>query len=66
MINPQAKLNSKLFDKDVEQLPIRKGWNANAWSIPKPERVGARRGRGIFQQKNIRDLVKGNLLQIPC
>ena len=26
MLNPQAKLNSKLFDKDVEQLPIRKGF----------------------------------------
>ncbi|MEN9613965.1 MAG: hypothetical protein RLZZ347_272 [Candidatus Parcubacteria bacterium] len=26
MINPQAKLNSKLFDADVEQLPIRKGF----------------------------------------
>jgi len=26
MINPQAKLNPKVFDKDVEQLPIRKGF----------------------------------------
>lgn len=51
-----SNLNQKLFDKDVEQIPIRKGWNANTWSIPKPERVDARRGRGIFQEKNIRDL----------
>ncbi len=59
------KLNKKLFDKDVEQVPIRKGWNANTWSIPKPERDGARWGRKIFQQKNISDLVKG-LLQNIC
>lgn len=26
MINPNAKLNPKLFDKDVEQVPIRKGF----------------------------------------
>src|SRR4051812_11023833 len=26
MINPQAKLNTKLFDADVEQVPIRKGF----------------------------------------
>ena len=26
MINPNQKLNSKLFDKDVEQVPIRKGF----------------------------------------
>jgi transketolase len=26
MINPQAKLNPKIFDKDVEQVPIRKGF----------------------------------------
>jgi transketolase len=26
MLNPTAKLNSKIFDKDVEQLPIRKGF----------------------------------------
>ena len=26
MINPQAQLNPKIFDKDVEQLPIRKGF----------------------------------------
>jgi hypothetical protein len=25
MRNPSQKLNPKLFDKDVEQLPIRKG-----------------------------------------
>jgi len=49
------KTNTKIFDTDVEQVPIRKGWNANIWSIPKPERDGARRGREIFQQKNIRD-----------
>ena len=55
MLNPTQKLNPKLFDTDIEQVPIRKGWDANTWSIPKPERGGARRGRGIFQQKNIRD-----------
>lgn len=26
MINPEQKLNPKIFDKDVEQLPIRKGF----------------------------------------
>src|SRR3990167_7144713 len=26
MLNPQAKLNSKLFDADIEQAPIRKGF----------------------------------------
>lgn len=26
MLNPNQKLNSKLFDKDVEQVPIRKGF----------------------------------------
>src|SRR3989344_4748552 len=26
MLNPQAKLNSKLFDSDIEQVPIRKGF----------------------------------------
>ncbi|MBX4198557.1 transketolase family protein, partial [Candidatus Parcubacteria bacterium] len=26
MINPQAKLNPKIYDQDVEQLPIRKGF----------------------------------------
>src|SRR4051812_20411196 len=26
MINPQAKLNPKVFEKDVEQVPIRKGF----------------------------------------
>lgn len=26
MLNPQAKLNTKLFDTDVEQVPIRKGF----------------------------------------
>jgi len=26
MLNPQQKLNEKMFDKDVEQLPIRKGF----------------------------------------
>ncbi|TSC85216.1 MAG: transketolase C-terminal domain protein [Parcubacteria group bacterium Gr01-1014_17] len=26
MLNPEAKLNPKLFDKDVEQIPIRKGF----------------------------------------
>lgn len=26
MLNPQAKLNSKIFEKDVEQIPIRKGF----------------------------------------
>ena len=26
MINPQAKLNPKLFDRDVEQVPIRRGF----------------------------------------
>jgi hypothetical protein len=26
MINPNQKLNPKLFDADVEQLPIRKGF----------------------------------------
>src|SRR4029077_11087341 len=26
MLNPNLKLNSKLFDKDVEQVPIRKGF----------------------------------------
>jgi len=26
MINPDLKLNTKMFDKDVEQLPIRKGF----------------------------------------
>lgn len=49
MLNPNSKLNQKLFNDDVEQAPIRKGWNANTWSIPRPERDGARRGRGIFQ-----------------
>ena len=52
-------LNPKLFDKDCELVPTRKGWNANTWSIPKPEADVPRRGRGIFQQKNICDLVKG-------
>ena len=66
MINPNAKLNSKLFEADVEQVAIRKGWNANTWSIPRSERDGARRGRGIFQQENICDLVKDNLLQTTC
>jgi len=70
MINQKAKLNPHIFEKDlpaqagVEQEPIRKGWNANAWSIPEPERDGARRGRGIFQQKNICDLVKAYFNQI--
>ena len=63
MINPSQKLNPKIFSKEVEQIPIRKGWNVNTWNIPKPEHDGARRGRGIFQQKNIRDLVKAGLLQ---
>ena len=48
-------LNKKIFDKDVELAPTRKGWNANTWSIPKSEADVLRRGRGIFQQKNIRD-----------
>ena len=39
------KLNPKLFDADVELVPIRKGWNANTWSITKPEHDGAREGR---------------------
>ncbi len=26
MLNPESKLNQKLFDKDVEQVPIRKGF----------------------------------------
>ena len=26
MLNPSLKLNPKMFDKDVEQLPIRKGF----------------------------------------
>lgn len=26
MLNPKAKLNPKIFDKDVEQIPIRKGF----------------------------------------
>src|SRR3989344_4122972 len=26
MLNPEAKLNSKIFDKDCEQVPIRKGF----------------------------------------
>ena len=26
MINQNSKLNPKIFDKDVEQLPIRKGF----------------------------------------
>ncbi len=26
MLNPKAKLNTKIFDKEVEQLPIRKGF----------------------------------------
>ena len=26
------------------------------WSLARPERDGARRGSGIFQQENIRDL----------
>ena len=26
MLNPTQKLNSKIFDKDVEQVPIRKGF----------------------------------------
>lgn len=26
MLNPQSKLNPKIFDKDVEQVPIRKGF----------------------------------------
>jgi len=51
-------LNKKIFDKDVAQVPIRKGWNANTWSITRPELFRARRGRGIFHQKNICDLVK--------
>ncbi|MBI1755287.1 transketolase family protein, partial [Candidatus Azambacteria bacterium] len=25
-LNPKIKLNPKLFDKDAEQLPIRKGY----------------------------------------
>lgn len=66
MLNPHQKLNTKIFDTDVEQLPIRKGWDANTWSIPKPERDDARWGRGIFQQKNIRDLGKGYLRQNTC
>jgi hypothetical protein len=59
MINPNQKLNSKLFDKDCEQVPISNGLNANTWSIQESERDGARRGREIFQPKNICDLVKG-------
>ena len=59
MINKDQKLNPKIFDKDCEQKPIRMGFgegcNANAWSITKPQRDGARRGREIFQQKNICD-----------
>ena len=64
MLNTNLKLNEKVFDQDVEQIPIRKGWNANTWSIPKPERDCARLGRGIFQQKNIRDSVEKSLLNI--
>ncbi len=26
MVNPTAKLNPKVFDEDVEQVPIRKGF----------------------------------------
>lgn len=58
MLNPNQKLNTKIFDHDVEQVPIRNGLNANTWSIQESERGGARRGREIFQQKNICDLVK--------
>jgi hypothetical protein len=59
MLNQSSKLNEKVFDKDVEQLPIRKGWDTNTWSIPRPQRDGARRGCRIFQQKNICDLGRG-------
>jgi len=59
MLNKDQKLNKNIFDKDCEMKPIRigfgEGWNANTWSIPKPERDGVRRGREIFQQKNICD-----------
>ena len=26
MLNPELKLNTKLFDQDVEQIPIRQGF----------------------------------------
>ena len=61
-----ANLNTKIFDTDVEQAPIRKGWNANTWSIPKQEAGVPSWGRGIFQQKNIRDLVNQNFSKILC
>jgi len=59
-------LNPKLFDGDVEQVPIRKGWNTNTWNIPKPERDGARWSRGIRQPADICDLGTETFLLIIC
>lgn len=66
MISPSQKLNQKIFDRDVEQVPIRKGEFWGGTQSARPEADVPRRGRGIFQQKNICDLVKNNAFQIPC
>jgi hypothetical protein len=74
MLNDPEKLNPNVFNDDVEQTPIRKG-EKRVWEpailiggkrFARPEGVGPRRGRGIFQQKNIRDLGKVNLRQTIC
>ncbi len=42
MLNPELKLNKKLFDKDVEQIPIRKGFGEGLLAVAEanPQVVG--------------------------